>query len=59
MDDFFTAVRAMLFLIVMFFVVVVAINGCNGTGYNKEAEDAYQRLRDQGFTAKEIYEMGK
>jgi len=53
------SVRAMLSLIVMFFVVVVAINGCTNKGYNKEAEDAYQRLRDQGFTAKQIYEMGK
>tara|TARA_Y100000361_G_scaffold36089_1_gene30619 strand:- start:59311 stop:59484 length:174 start_codon:yes stop_codon:yes gene_type:complete len=53
------SVRAILSLVVLFFVVSVIINGCNGTGYNKEAEDAYQRLRDQGFTAKQIYEMGK
>ncbi len=53
------SIRAMLSLLVMFFVVVVAINGCTDKGYNKEAEDAYQRLRDQGFTAKQIYEMGK
>jgi hypothetical protein len=53
------SIRAILALIVMFFVVVTALNGCTGGGYNKEAEDAYQRLRDQGFTAKEIYEMGK
>jgi len=53
------SIRAIMSLIVIFFIVSVIINGCNGNGYNKEAEDAYQRLRDQGFTAKEIYEMGK
>lgn len=47
---------------VIFFLLAlsVVIDGCSGNGgYNKEAEDAYQRLRDQGFTTKQIYEMGK
>lgn len=52
-------VKAFLSVLVLYFLVVVAVNGCTGDGYNKEAEDAYQRLRDQGYTAKEIYEMGK
>lgn len=52
-------VRAFLSTLVLFFIIGVAIQGCTGEGYNQEAEDAYQRLRDQGFTAKQIYEMGK
>ena len=47
-------------VIFMLLVLGMVMDGCSGNGgYNKEAEDAYQRLRDQGFTAKEIYEMGK
>ncbi len=47
-------------LIFLMFVIAVVVDGCSGNGgYNKEAEDAYQRLRDQGFTPKQIYEMGK
>lgn len=50
-------IGAVIFLLVG---LAMVMDGCSGTGgYNKEAEDAYQRLRDQGFTAKEIYEMGK
>lgn len=47
-------------VIFLLFVIGMVMDGCSGNGgYNKEAEDAYQRLRDQGFTAQEIYEMGK
>jgi len=47
-------------VIFLMFVIAVVMDGCSGNGgYNKEAEDAYKRLRDQGFTAQEIYEMGK
>lgn len=50
-------IGAVIFLLL---VIGMVMDGCSGTGgYNKEAEDAYQRLRDQGFTAQEIYEMGK
>jgi len=41
------------------FIISALMNGCNDKGYNKEAEDAYKRLRDQGYTTKQIYEMGK
>ncbi len=47
-------------LVFLLFMLAVIMDGCSGNGgYNKEAEDAYKRLRDQGFTAQEIYEMGK
>ncbi len=50
-------IGAVIFLLL---VVGMVMDGCSGNGgYNKEAEDAYKRLRDQGFTAQEIYEMGK
>ena len=36
--------------------IVVLLKGDYG---NKETEDAYKKLRDQGYTNKQIYEMGK
>lgn len=54
------AVKGIGALVFLLFMLAVIMEGCSGSGgYNKEAEDAYKRLRDQGYTTQEIYEMGK
>ncbi len=43
----------------LFMLCCTVIGSCTGGGYNKDAEDAYQRLKKEGFSDKQIYEMGK
>jgi len=45
--------------IILFMLFCTVIGSCTGGGYNKKAEDAYQRLKKEGISDKQIYEMGK
>jgi hypothetical protein len=46
-------------IIIITFVVWAIVVLLKGDYGNKETEDAYKKLRDQGYTNKQIYEMGK
>lgn len=47
--------------ILALFVILFLITSCVGPSARerKESEAAYKRLKDAGYTTKEIYEMGK
>ena len=48
---------AIFWLGVVVTVIATVMDACGIN--NKEAEDAYRKLRDAGYTTQEIYEMGK
>ena len=45
-------------MIIGFALFCIVIGSCS-SGSNKKAEEAYQRLKKEGFSNKQIYEMGK
>lgn len=48
---------AIFWLGVVVTIIATVMDACGIN--NKEAEDAYRKLRDAGYTTQEIYEMGK